>query len=208
MKDEVLYMVMPTYNEEKNIRELVKEWYPKIKDKSEQSRMVVADGGSKDNTFKILKSLQKDYPKLEVISKPGTDHGTKVIFLYDYALKNGADYIFQTDSDRQTDPKEFDQFWELRHKYDAILGNRVKRGDGKGRKFVEDVLRLMLLLYFNARTPDSGAPFRLMKRTIIEKYLHLMPMDYDLPNAFFSACFSRNKENHQFRHRNRRNYLK
>lgn len=128
-----LYVVMPTYNEEENIIEVVKEWYPILSGKDEGSRMVIADGGSKDRTLEILYELQKDYPKLEVFSKPNTDHGTKLIFLYDYAIKQKADFIFQTDSDGQTRPEEFDQFWNLRNQYDAILGNRYDRQDGKSR---------------------------------------------------------------------------
>lgn len=195
MKEETLYIVLPAYNEEENIRKVVVEWYPHIADKSDDSKMVIADGGSKDNTLNILYELQKEYPKLEVFSKPNTDHGTKVIFLYDYAIKSGADYIFQTDSDRQTDPAEFPQFWASRDQFDAVIGNRTKRGDGYGRKFVEDVLRLLLFIYFNAKTPDSGAPFRLMRTSLVKKYLYLMPSDYNLPNAFLTACFARDKEN-------------
>ena len=38
--------------------------------------------------------------------------------------KNGADYIFQTDSDGQTLPEEFEPFWKRRQKYDMVIGWR------------------------------------------------------------------------------------
>ena len=38
---------------------------------------------------------------------------------YRYAVEKGADYIFQTDSDGQTLPEEFWQFWEKRQKVRA-----------------------------------------------------------------------------------------
>lgn len=190
-----LYIVMPAYNEEANIVDVVREWYPILEGKSEESKMVIADGGSKDNTLKILYGLQKEYPKLEVFSKPGTDHGTKLIFLYDYAIKQKADYIFQTDSDGQTNPKEFKQFWELRNKYDAVMGNRSDREDGKSRVFVENVLRFILWIFFGAKTPDANAPFRLMRAELVAKYIYKMPKDFNLPNAVLAACFSKFKEN-------------
>lgn len=189
-----LYIVMPTYNEEANIRNVVKEWYPILDSGDDHSRMVISDGGSKDQTLKILYELQKEYPKLIVIPKPGTDHGTKVIFLYKYAIESGADWIFQTDSDGQTLPEEFAEFWKLRKKYDIIMGNRVKRGDGAGRKVVENVLRLYLKIFFGVIVPDANAPFRLMKSRIVNKYIGLMPEDFNLPNAILAACFSRYKE--------------
>ena len=113
---DTLYIVMPTYNEEANIRNVVEEWYPILEKGDENSRLVVSDGGSKDNTLEILHEMKKEYPKLVVIPKPGTDHGTKVILLYKYAIEKGANWIFQTDSDGQTLPSEFAEFGTLRQK--------------------------------------------------------------------------------------------
>ena len=53
-----LYIVMPAYNEEANIVEVVKEWYPVLEGKHEDSKMVIADGGSKDNTLEICKEYE------------------------------------------------------------------------------------------------------------------------------------------------------
>lgn len=196
---DTLYIVMPTYNEEANIRNVVEEWYPILENGDEESRLVVSDGGSKDKTLEILNELKKEYPKLVVIPKPGTDHGTKVILLYKYAIENGADWIFQTDSDGQTLPSEFAEFWNLRKKYDIIMGNRKKRGDGAGRKLVENVLRVYLKLFFGVMVPDANAPFRLMRSDIVKKYIDLMPSNFNLPNAILAACFSRYKEKVTYR---------
>lgn len=190
-----LYVVLPAYNEEANIVDVVNEWYPVLDGKSEESRMVIADGGSTDNTLQILYDLQKSYPKLEVFSKPGTDHGTKLIFLYDYAIKQKADYIFQTDSDGQTRAEEFEQFWNLRNEYEAILGNRSDREDGQSRVIVENVLRFILRLFFGAKIPDANAPFRLMKTELVKKYIYSLPVDYNLPNAMLAAYFDCFHEN-------------
>ena len=196
---DTLYIVMPTYNEEANIRNVVEEWYPILENGDEESRLVVSDGGSKDKTLEILNELKKEYPKLVVIPKPGTDHGTKVILLYKYAIENGADWIFQTDSDGQTLPSEFAEFWNLRKKYDIVMGNRKKRGDGAGRKLVENVLRVYLKLFFGVMVPDANAPFRLMRSDIVKKYIDLMPSNFNLPNAILAACFSRYKEKVTYR---------
>lgn len=197
--EETLYTVIPTYNEEANIRNVVAEWYPILENAGENSRLVVSDGGSKDKTLDILNELKKEFPKLVVIPKPGTDHGTKVILLYKYAIEKGADWIFQTDSDGQTLPSEFEEFWKLRKKYDIIMGNRKKRGDGAGRKLVENVLRVYLKLFFGVMVPDANAPFRLMKADIVNKYIDLMPSNFNLPNAILAACFSRYKEKVTYR---------
>ena len=137
---DTLFLVIPAYNEEENIEKVVKQWYPTLAGKNENSRLVVADSGSNDSTHAILLRLKNEFPKLEVLSNTGKQHGPKVIALYDFAIKQGADYIFQTDSDGQTNPDEFEAFWNLRNNFNGIFGYRNIRGDGKSRAFVEKVV--------------------------------------------------------------------
>lgn len=187
---ETLYIVMPAYNEEANIGEVVKKWYPLIDDKSEASRLVIADSGSTDSTHAILEKMRASLPKLEILSDTGKQHGPKVIALYRYAIQKEADYIFQTDSDDQTDPADFDGFWKRRQKYEAILGYRRVRGDGRSRAMVEGVVCRLLHLYFGVKVPDANAPFRLMKTELVARYIDRLPADYALPNIMLTTYFA------------------
>ena len=114
-------------------------------------------------------------------------------------IKQGADYIFQTDSDGQTNPDEFEAFWQLRGQYDVILGHRSVRGDGQSRAFVEKVVCFLLKKYFGVKVPDANAPFRLMKACIVEKYIGRFKPDYNLPNIMLTTYFSFYKEKLTFR---------
>lgn len=191
---------MPAYNEEENIKVVVEQWYPILKGKAEDSRLVIADSGSKDKTHEILMRLKSTgFSKIEILSDTDQYHGPKVIALYDYAIKNGTDYIFQTDSDGQTNPEEFDGFWKDRHLYDGIFGNRTVRGDGQGRAFVEKVVCFLLKVYFGVKLPDANAPFRLMKADVVKKYLYNMPADYNLPNIMMTTFFAKNYEKIEFK---------
>ena len=194
-----LYVVMPAYNEEANIAETVRSWYPVLESKSEDSRLVIADSGSSDRTHEILEELQSEFPKLEILTDSDRQHGPKLIALYGYAISKGADYIFQTDSDGQTDPNEFGAFWDARVSHDIILGHRKVRGDGKSRAMVEKVVCLLLRLYFRVKVPDANAPFRLMKSDVVAKYLGRLPEDYNIPNIMLTTYFVHYKENVEFR---------
>jgi glycosyltransferase involved in cell wall biosynthesis len=189
-----LFIVMPAYNEEENIENVINDWYPLLKNTNEESKLVVADSGSTDRTHDILLKLKNKYSQLEILSDTQTFHGPKVIALYDYAVKNGADYVFQTDSDGQTNSEEFSEFWKFREEYDGIFGYRNIRGDGKFRAFVEKVVCALLIIYFGVKVPDANAPFRLMKVDIVQKYLYKMPQDYNLPNIMMTTYFSYYKE--------------
>ncbi len=184
-----LFIVMPAYNEEENIEQVVRAWYPLLEDKGEDSRLVIADSGSSDRTHEILLSLKESHPKLSILTDCDKQHGPKLLALYRYAMDEKADYIFQTDSDGQTDPDEFGAFWDLRNSYDAILGNRTKRGDGKDRAFVEKVVCFLLRIYFGVKAPDANAPFRLMKTPVVGKYIDRFSPDYNIPNIMFTTFF-------------------
>ena len=182
---------MQAYNEEENIEQVIKSWYPLIEeeDRADTSRLVVADSVSSDRTHEILMELQKNYPKLQILVDTEKQHGPKVLALYKYAIAQGADYIFQTDSDGQTDSMEFENFWKMIEEYDLIIGNRTARGDGKSRAYVEKVVCLLLRIYFGVKIPDANAPFRLMRADIVNKYINCMPDDYNIPNIMFTTYF-------------------
>lgn len=190
---ECLYIIIPAYNEAENIDKLVNDWYPIIEKHNGEgkSRLVIINDGSKDNTYNLLQELAKKRPLLAPLTKANGGHGATVLYGYRYAIKNNAEWIFQTDSDGQTNPAEFENFWELKSEYDAILGNRQSdRQDGYSRIFVENVLRFILKRIFGVDVPDANAPFRLMKRELVEKYIVKLPKDYNLPNAMLTTYFS------------------
>jgi len=195
-----LYIVVPAYNESENIENLIHDWYPIVEryHGDGESRLVIINDGSKDNTYELLCKAAKGRPLLQPITKSNGGHGSTVLYGYRYAIENKADYIFQTDSDGQTLPEEFHHFWEQRQTYDAILGSRPDRQDGESRKFVENTLRLILKLTFGVSVPDANAPFRLMKRELVEKYISKMPADFNLPNVMFTTYFAYFRENITF----------
>lgn len=188
---EKFYFVMPAYNEAENIKDTIAQWYPVI-DKINrldncEAVLAIANDGSKDNTIEIMESLKKDLPYFEPINKPNGGHGQTVLFLYNHAIANGADYIFQTDSDGQTNPDEFWQMFENRHNYDFQIGYRHGRQDGTIRVFVTKTLRLVVWLMFHVWVTDANTPFRLMQKDKLQAIMNVIPNDYFLCNVAISA---------------------
>ena len=184
-----LYIVIPAYNEQDNIEEVVKDWYPVVEKRGEDSRLVIIDDGSKDATYEKLLALAKDRPQLEPLHKENGGHGATVLYGYRYAIAQGADYVFQTDSDGQTLPAEFDAFWELREQHDMVIGHRKGRQDGFSRVFVTKVLKAVCLLCFHVNVQDANTPFRLMKAESLKKEMVLIPENYNLSNVIVSVLF-------------------
>ena len=187
---EKLYIIIPTYNEKENIVKCVVDWYAVIEQfGNDESRLVIVDDGSKDNTFDLLQELKKNHKQLIVLKKENGGHGSAVLYGYNYAIDQKADWVFQTDSDGQTNPKEFGDFWAKRTKYDALIGIRTARKDGLLRKSIEKVVCIMLFLFFGIRIKDANAPFRLMKSSTIKKYIKKLPKNFNIPNIMMTTYF-------------------
>lgn len=184
-----IFIVMPAYNEAENIINTVKQWYPIVERLSHDhsAKLVIANDGSKDNTYIILKELSQSYPLLLPLDKENSGHGATVLYLYRYAVEVGCDYIFQTDSDGQTNPDEFWKMWDNRQKYDIQIGFRKDRQDGVSRVFVTKVLRVVVWMMFGEWVIDANTPFRLMCTDKLQSILDVIPSDFFLSNVAISA---------------------
>jgi glycosyltransferase involved in cell wall biosynthesis len=190
---DILYIIIPAYNEEENIMQVIEDWYPVVRthDGGGASRLVVIDDGSKDKTFAIMQEAAASRPLLCPITKPNSGHGATVLYGYHYALDHGADYVFQTDSDGQTLPEEFEPFWAQREIYDMIIGWRKGRQDGASRVFVTKTLKTVIKVCFDVTVKDANTPYRLMKAETLKKYIDLIPQDFNLSNVLLSVIYQK-----------------
>ena len=187
---ENLYIIIPAYNEEANIAKVATEWHEIVKKLGNDSKLVIINDGSKDSTLPILENLQEQLTNLVVLNKANGGHGDTILYGYKYAIDHHADYVFQTDSDGQTLPKEFWGFWEERKNYNAIIGYRKNREDGISRVFVTKVLKLVIKVAFKESVVENvtGLMFKtenvkslaMLMQNVIEnhpkKYLQLKEM--------------------------------
>lgn len=188
---DILYIVIPAYNEEANINKVINDWYPIVERHrgEDKSRIVIIDDGSKDGTYSCLQQAAKTRPLLVPITKPNGGHGATVLYGYHYALAHGADYIFQTDSDGQTLPEEFETFWRQREKWDMVIGWRKARQDGASRVFVTKTLRAVIKTCFGIKVLDANTPYRLMKAETLRRYIELIPEGFNLSNVLLTVIF-------------------
>ena len=72
-----LYIVIPAYNEEENIEQVLEGWYPIVEKHRGNgcSRLVVIDDGSRDRTYEILAAYAKKHPLTIALHKENSGHG-------------------------------------------------------------------------------------------------------------------------------------
>ena len=189
-----LYIIIPAYNEEANLAKVAKEWHAVVEKISPESRLVIINDGSRDNTAQVLESLRSELPQLTALTKANSGHGATLLYGYNYALAQNADFIFQTDSDGQTIPEEFWPFWAQRQQFAALIGSRHKRADGFSRVIVTKTLKFILWCIFGANIPDANTPFRLLNRAVLAKYIAKIPPDFNLTNVLLTVCLIKYKE--------------
>ena len=169
MGSEKIVIMIPTYNEAKNISGIIKEILDlRIKD----LEIVVVDDNSPDHTFEIVRELNN--PNVHLVlrkGKKGRGLAGKEGFLK--ALELGADYIIEMDADFSHDPKYIIEMLKEIKKCDVVLGSRlVKGGEDVKRSGIRKLVTLASNSYigFLLGIPikDCNSGYRCFRRRVLE----------------------------------------
>lgn len=179
-------IVIPAYNEEKCIEKVVHSWMVNVVKKHPGSEMLIINDGSRDNTRQILDKLKKEYKELKVIHKINEGHGQTLVRGYVESAKTMHKWVFQTDSDDQFFPEDFDKLWKYRYKSNFILGDRFKRFDPSHRLIITKINLMLIIILFGCYIKDSNVPYRLMKIAYIKNLLSVLPKNLFAPNIILS----------------------
>jgi len=118
-------IISPTYNEEKNIQQLV----DLVLGENQEFHLLIVDDNSPDGTGDKVKALQSVYKNLflETRSKK-SGLGTAYIFGFKWALKKKYDYIIQMDADLSHNPKDLPRMVKNLKNNDVVIGSRYING--------------------------------------------------------------------------------
>ncbi len=115
-----LSLIIPVYNEEKTLLDVLKKI--KILEKACELEIIIINDGSKDNSKKILNDNKKLYTKVIHLDR-NSGKGKAVI---EGIKKSTKEYIIIQDADLEYDPTDILEFLEenKKYKYDLIMGSR------------------------------------------------------------------------------------
>ena len=118
-------IVTPTYNERKNILELVSTLFELNPD----FHILVVDDSSPDGTAEIVEELQADCANLHLLSRnEKTGLGSAYIAGFNYALERDYEAVVQMDADMSHDPKDVPLLIEAIENADLAIGSRYISG--------------------------------------------------------------------------------
>lgn len=156
-------IILPTYNEEKNIENLVDKLRKEFK--GINFEIVIVDDNSKDKTPKIIDELAKK-GNLMALHRL-TERGYFSAYLDGITIANGK-YIITMDSDFSHPPKIAREFLKYKNKYDIVSGSRYMKGGEMDapffRKYGSTFLNKLCAFILGLNITDIAGDFHLMKK--------------------------------------------
>lgn len=183
-----LWVIMPVYNEEEAIELVVTEWISALENLKLNYVFCLLNDGSKDDTILKINELANKYSRLKIVNKSNSGHGQTCVLGYQMAIEQGADWVFQIDSDGQCDPQYFEKFVPLTDQFQSIYGVRKTRDDGLQRTIVSYFVTIFTFVATGKWVRDPNVPYRLMHVDVLKKFAYLVPKDFHLANIFVSVC--------------------
>jgi glycosyltransferase involved in cell wall biosynthesis len=178
-------IIIPAYNEEKNIELVVENL---IKNYPQYDYVVINDC-STDKTREILK--QKNYNFIDLPVNLGIGGGVQTG--YKYALENNYDIAIQMDGDGQHNPQYYEQAVNMikNNNADIVIGSRFIKKEGfqssSIRRFGISFLSNLIKLICRADIKDVTSGYRIINKRFIEIYAREYAQDYPEPEAIVNA---------------------
>lgn len=178
MRDNVLYVVVPCYNEQEVLDETSKRLKEKLntliesKMISEKSRVLFVNDGSKDKTWEIIQKLNKE-DKLFTGVTLSRNRGHQNALIAGLTTANKyADMTISLDADLQDDINAIDKMVEEYHNgYDVVYGVRSSRAkDTKFKKGTAEAF-YKIMKKMGVDTVFNHADYRLLSKVALENVL-------------------------------------
>lgn len=120
-----ILVIIPTYNEADNIRQLISA----VLAVRNTIEVLVVDDDSPDKTWELVDHLRLVNPRIHLIRRNGKlGLGTAYVEGFKYALNNGFDCVIQMDADFSHNPLSIPDFLAKIKDHDLVIGSRYKNG--------------------------------------------------------------------------------
>lgn len=159
----MLSVVIPAYNEERNIPLLCKSLKSVLN--KYQYEIIFVDDGSLDNTFNMLKTISQKDKKIKVVSFQ-RNYGKSAALSAGFDIAKG-DIIITMDADLQDDPKEIPRFIEkINEGYDLVSGWKFKRRDPLSKTIPSKFFNFLTSVLTKVKIHDINCGFKAYRKNV------------------------------------------
>ena len=160
-------IIIPAYNEEKNIENVLKKLH---KYNNYDYDIIVIDDGSTDNTCQIIENYNNVFLLKHEKNK---GNGAATITGLKYCRENDYDIVLIMDADGQHDPSDIPYFLDkiVNEKNDFVIANRFTYfyQGAPLKKLCSLILTVLYLILYGKKISDPTNGFRALSSNVINK---------------------------------------
>lgn len=161
-------VVVPLYNEEESLPELV-QWIDRVaNDNSLSYEIILIDDGSTDNSWSVVEELKKQYAQIKGISFL-RNYGKSAALYEGFKMAEG-EVVFTMDADLQDSPDEIPEMRRmiLEEGYDLVSGWKKRRYDPIGKRWPSKFFNLTARVVSGIKLHDFNCGLKAYRRKVVK----------------------------------------
>jgi len=201
-----LSIVIPFFNEEGNIEPVIREAVEVLSAIPCEYEILAFDDGSGDQTPTILKRLSHQVKGLKVFTHP-RNFGQGVC-LWEGLSQAVGEVVVTMDGDGQNDFHDVQRMLPLLDRFDAILGQRIRRSDPLPKRVGTRIAFFFRRHVLGDTVRDTGCGLKIMRRKVIQYFIPFRSFHLFIPFMLAQAgvSFTTINVNHRPRKEGRSKY--
>lgn len=169
----MLSVVIPVYNEELLLDELVKRTIPAVESFIPDYEVIYVDDGSSDNTLSKLLSFRAENKKIKVLSL-SKNFGHQAAFTAGLEYARG-DIVAMMDGDLQDPPELLAEMYKKisEEGFDVVSGKKTGRKGQRRRNFYTFMFHLLFKKVAEIENMENSGNFSMMTRDAVNALLSM-----------------------------------
>jgi|TARA_B100001964_G_scaffold204764_1_gene234727 dolichol-phosphate mannosyltransferase len=194
-------IVIPIFNEEGNIENLIDEIFYHLKGCKNYFEVIIIDDCSEDNSFKILETIKNKYKVRIYRNKSNMGQS---FCIYNGIEKSSFNNIVTIDGDGQNNPKDILKLLKIyqENNLKLVCGIRKKRKDSFLKIISSKIANKTREFILKDKCQDTGCSLKIFDKKVFLLFKYFDGIHRFIP-ALFSAYSLRNKYVH-VEHRRRK----
>ena len=160
-------IVIPLYNEEESIEELV-EWITRIMEENALSHeIIIVDDGSDDNSWQVIERQASVYKTIKAVSFR-RNYGKSAALYSGFRVSEG-DVVITMDADMQDNPDEIPELYRMvkDQGYDLVSGWKKKRHDPPGKRIPSRFFNFTARVVTGIRLHDFNCGLKAYRKEVV-----------------------------------------
>ena len=161
-------VVVPLYNEEESLPELV-QWIDRVANENSLSyEIILIDDGSTDRSWSVVEELKRQYAQIKGISFL-RNYGKSAALYEGFKMAEG-EVVFTMDADLQDSPDEIPEMRRmiLEEGYDLVSGWKKRRYDPIGKRWPSKFFNLTARVVSGIKLHDFNCGLKAYRRKVVK----------------------------------------